>query len=219
MTSQNHGAADSALGYLYQTRWALFELLRRDTDVPDAAISLELHDDVAWDNDGTPEQLLSLKHHGTPRALTDMSDDLWRTVRVWKDTGTATEPSGPRLVLITTSAAADGSAASVLRDDDARDEDLAIVRLTEAARESKNNATADVRVWFQTLSPADKLVFAHKVVIVDGASPLHDVGAAVREELWWALPSTGAETFLALLWQWWEAVALDMLQRKRGPVS
>lgn len=204
---------------MYQTRWALLNLLRDRKHEPDAAISLEMHDDVAWDVDGAPQQLLSLKHHRTPLALTDNSDDLWRSLRVWKDIGAATDSNGPRLLLVTTSTAVDGSAAAVLRDDTARDETAAVTRLASAAADSENKATADVRKWFLALSPVEKRLFVQKIIVLDTATPIADVPAAVRAELWWTLPKGHEDTFLALLWNWWEGVALDMLRRQRGPVS
>jgi hypothetical protein len=219
MTPRTHGAADAAVGYLYQTRWGLLELLRSRTESPDAAISLEMHDDVAWDDDGTPAQLLSLKHHRTARALTDASDDLWRTLRVWRDSGTATDSNGPKLLLVTTSTAADNSAAAVLRDDAARNEPVAIARLTAAAADSTAQGTADIRAWFNGLNNSDRQVFAHKIIVADTATPIEDIRAALRAALWWALPRQGRDTFLDLLWSWWEQVALDMLRRKRGAVS
>jgi hypothetical protein len=72
------------LGYAYQTEWCLVELLRRAPDQPDMAISLELHDDVAWEQAGSPTELLQLKHKiRSSGALTDQHDDLWSTIRVW----------------------------------------------------------------------------------------------------------------------------------------
>jgi hypothetical protein len=50
----------SALGYLYQSQWPLVDLLRRAFDEPDASVTLELHDDVAWEVDGTPTELLQV---------------------------------------------------------------------------------------------------------------------------------------------------------------
>jgi hypothetical protein len=50
MPSGKHSAATSALGYQYQTDWCLLELLRRAPELPDAAIRLGLHEDVAWDH-------------------------------------------------------------------------------------------------------------------------------------------------------------------------
>lgn len=52
-----HGAG-SAIGYLYQTSWALLHLLRRGPDVPDVSVSVEMHVDVAWNIDGTPTERL-----------------------------------------------------------------------------------------------------------------------------------------------------------------
>ena len=97
MTSSgpSHGASASALGYLYQSQWPLVEILRRGRDEPDCALTLELHDDVAWEEDGTPTELLQLKHHiNAAGRLGDKDDDLWRTIRVWMDAHAPGDPSG-----------------------------------------------------------------------------------------------------------------------------
>ena len=73
----DHSAAPSVIGYIYQSQWALLELLRESGDRPDAALSVELFDDVAWDVSGTPTELLQVKHHLEGRRnLTDLSEDL-----------------------------------------------------------------------------------------------------------------------------------------------
>lgn len=105
------------------------------------------------------------------------------------------------------------------REDDARDEEMAIARLATAAAASTAQRTADIRGWFEALSTADKQVFVHKIVVLDAATPATDLRAAVQMELWWGLPREGRETFLDLLWSWWEEVTLDMLQRRRGSIS
>lgn len=50
MGSGEHNAAASAAGYLYQVRWALLNLLREGKIRPDQVISLEVLDDVAWED-------------------------------------------------------------------------------------------------------------------------------------------------------------------------
>ena len=57
----NHQATEQMLGYLYQIRYALALLLKNDN--PDYQISIEKFDDVAFDKDGQPVQLIQLKHH------------------------------------------------------------------------------------------------------------------------------------------------------------
>lgn len=50
----NFDASASALGYLYQVRYALFVLLQGVKENPDCGISLERLDDVTFDDKGTP---------------------------------------------------------------------------------------------------------------------------------------------------------------------
>ena len=47
MGKGSHSAAPNAVGYQHQTWWALVELLQSGAGRPDAALSLELYDDVA----------------------------------------------------------------------------------------------------------------------------------------------------------------------------
>lgn len=79
-----YSAAASALGYQHQTWWALLELLRANHLRPDAAICLELHDDIAWEQAGSATELLQVKHHQkSDRQLTDASADVWLTLKNW----------------------------------------------------------------------------------------------------------------------------------------
>lgn len=70
MSDSPHGAAASAVGYLYQVKWALLEVLRRAHDRPDHAISLEKLDDVAWEARGLPENFYN---SSTTKPLRDRS--------------------------------------------------------------------------------------------------------------------------------------------------
>nr|WP_239521141.1 dsDNA nuclease domain-containing protein [Blastococcus saxobsidens] len=74
-----HSAAASASGYLYQTSWALLELLRQAPHRPDQALTLEMHDDIAWeDASGNPTELLQAKLHRKANAgLGDRDTDVW----------------------------------------------------------------------------------------------------------------------------------------------
>jgi hypothetical protein len=113
MVQGSHDAAPNAVGYQHQTWWALVELLRAGPERPDSAISVELYDDIAWAKAGTPTELLQVKHHReSGRALTDRAKDVWKTLQVWMDTANPGDAEGPRLVLVTTQQAADGSAVS-----------------------------------------------------------------------------------------------------------
>jgi hypothetical protein len=74
-------ATDSVLGYLYQVRLALLCSLQRLAKDQIFSVYLETLDDVVFDSEGSPLELLQLKHHCDRAAnLTDASPDLWKTL-------------------------------------------------------------------------------------------------------------------------------------------
>ncbi len=214
MPSRSHDASASALGYLYQTRYGLLALLRDGKQKrPDEALSLEMHDDVAWEQEGTPTELLSSKHHRTPKSLTDQGSDLWKSMSVWHDTGAASDPAGPRLTLVTTSEAPDGCAASLLRDLE-RDE-VAAWRLLDVAARGKNDAgTQNVRDWFVSLGKADGLAFVARLRIVDAQPDMSSVDDGIRDQLLNGAPTGHEDLFFALVIAWWDKVAVAMLKKE-----
>lgn len=215
----DHSAAGSALGYLYQCDWALLELLRRGRELPDAQVSLELFDDVAWDTDGTPTELLQIKHHlNAAAAISDMSTDLWRTIRVWMDSPGATDPDGPTLVLVTTASASGDSGVQALRPDS-----LNLVEaqqlLESAAAGSTAAATADVRSRFLAMTPADRQALIARIRVLDGSPAVESLNDEASKELRWAIPRGHESVFLEMIWGWWRAEAISMLRGTRGPVG
>ena len=221
MTSSPHSAAPSALGYWYQTQWALFDLLRRGHAMPDASLTLELADDVAWEQNGQPRELLQLKLiSALAGGLGDMSVDLWKTILVWLDGPSPLDALGPQLTLVSTGTAAPGSAASMLRADPVdRNEAAAAAALAVAARDSAAQQTAKARAALLALDQSELLTFVGKIVVADGAHPIENVDDRVRQELMWVTPPGQEDAFLGLVWRWWSRVALDLLQRRRGSVS
>jgi len=219
MASTSHGAAPSAVGYQHQTWWALVELLRSGPSRPDAAITLELHDDIAWERDGTPTQLLQVKHHqNTARALTDASTDLWRTLKVWMDTAIPGDALGPKLLLVTTQTAGTGSAAAALRPE-TLDERAALAALEAIASASRSEQTKMAREQFLALSASERRTFVSRVRVVDGSVRIEDVSAHVGTQLHWALPVGHKELFLAMVWRWWDEQTLAMLQGRLRSVD
>jgi len=220
VASSDHSAIPSVLGYQYQTNWGLYELLRNRVSRPDHALTLEMFDDVAWDADGRPTDLLQLKLHvNATGTLGNSSDDIWRTMGVWIDNGRPRDPLGPALSLITNSVASSGSAAFLLRDDDARDTSAALMMLESAARTSTNEATAKSRAKFMKLTPSERFTFVDRIYVVDGSPDLEDIDDRVREVLWAAMPLGRENAYMDLVWRWWGRVAVDMLRRRRPAIT
>ena len=213
--SGGHDAASSALGYLYQSQWPLVELLVRGADQPDAAITIELYDDVAWEEDGSPTELLQVKHHlNSTRSLADKGDDIWRTIRAWMDAGPPGNASGPVLTLVTTATAPADTAAALLRPGSIRDPDAARELLEAAATESRAGATEDVRKRFLNLSDADRAIFVGRMHVLDGEPTIgNELDARLRRALYLVLPREHETTFVDQLWGWWHRIIVELLRK------
>lgn len=224
MASGAHSAAASAAGYLYQVRWALVNLLREGRTRPDQVISLEMHDDVAWEDPvGSATELLQTKLHAkTTAGLADKDTDIWKTLLIWLKRDDAVDQHGPELALVTTSTAQPGTAAYALRPDPAtRDVAAAVNSLTKAAEDSDSTATEKGRNLFRDLTKAEKTTFLNRVRVLDQSLALEDLDEAVRQELAWALPPAekAQDRFVAELWRWWDGMTVGMLRGQRSGVA
>ncbi len=180
-------AADSALGYIYQCRYALWLLLKRGQIDASAEISIERLDDIAFDR-GTSQERLQTKHSITRKGnLTDASADLWKTLRVWSEgviRGQLTIP-GSILCLVTTAAVSDGSIASLLLpkvDGYIRDEATAQMRLEEVVRNtrSQQKELVDSHNTFMRLSSAQRSDLIRSVYILAEQPNIIDLGYELR---------------------------------------
>jgi hypothetical protein len=203
-----HSAAQSAAGYLYQARLALAEALRYANADPGIEIAVEKLDDVSFEKDGSPLELLQSKHHLKKSGdLTDGSVDLWKTLRVWAE-NTKADPSLPgrtRFALVTTAQAPAGSAASYLRPDDAggRDPAKAEAMLVEAGSASKNAALSKAIAAFKALTPEMRKALIAAIEIIDRAPLIADIGSLIEERLRMIAPRGKAALAREQLEGWW----------------
>ena len=219
VSNADHSAAASVLGYLHQTRWGLLELLRARTRNPGQSLTLEMHDDVAWERAGTPAELKQLKLHVSAlRNLTDASDDMWRTLRVWMNNGRPGDSYGPILTLITNSSAGTDSAAELLRDTD-RDVPAALAKLERTARESEAKGTKTAREQFLKLTPSDRLAFVGRIFVADQSPDIDGASQEVAELLRPGAPIEQFDTYLDLVWAWWADTSIALLRGAREPVQ
>jgi hypothetical protein len=216
-----HSAAASALGYVFQVEIALVELVRRARSEPSTRLTIERYDDVAFDSDGTPRELLQTKHHISGVGdLTDRSRDLWRTLRVWIDairTGDAIIP-GSTFSLLTTAVAPDGSATSMLRPA-ARNVDAAAAALELVASTGGQQANANAYEAFLRLSPDERLKLLEAVVILDRSPGLVDVSSLLVAELGWALRPHYRDQLVDRLVQWWDRRVFEHLRTGQQPIE
>ena len=157
-TSQFDASA-SMLGYIYQIRFALYLSLKKLSDLADPEqfnISIEKLDDIAFDNDGSPEELLQTKFHGDEGNLTDRSHDIWKTIRVWVESIKSGEISLGNVILslVTTQAVSKDSLASLLGGGPEREIDEAQKMMTGICEETNQTNEKGYKA-FKSLSVAE----------------------------------------------------------------
>lgn len=175
-----HNAPGQMLGYLYQVRFALNLLM--ESDEPNYQISLEKFDDIAFDRDGTPIQLIQAKHHTTPASLTDSSTDLWRTLKVWLDTITndVSLLNHTDFVIITTATAPEDSAAKLIQQRNYHD---ALEKLKKIANVSQNQANSPYYVKFNNTDSSILLGLIKRIKIISSTSNIVDVEKNIQKHI------------------------------------
>jgi hypothetical protein len=213
-TANQFSAADSALGYIYQARLGLLWALKRLKESSDFVVSLETIDDVTFETNGRPDELLQTKHHLTrPAALTDASPDLWKSLRVWFEGATGKSiPPQTHLYLVTTSSVGDGSAAAKLCQTD-RDVASALTTLETTAQTSRSQENASAYAAFLATSVADRRAILERVVILDGSPTIGDLNDALKAEVFWAVERRFQDAFLQYLEGWWFRRVITQLAR------
>ncbi|SDI63407.1 MULTISPECIES: ABC-three component system protein [Bradyrhizobium] len=215
-------AASSAAGYYYQARLALFESLRLAYGDENVDVAIERFDDVSFEKNGQPLELLQTKHHiNKVGDLTDISVDLWKTLRVWSEASKATPsmPGRTRLVLITTGQAPPSSAASYLRPNGERDVDKAEALLIAAAQKSANQTLKEAFVAFQKLAPEMRTLLLSSIEILDHAPVLTELEAAIEDRLKLIAPRGKTAIARELLEGWWWPRICKALQEGGGVIS
>lgn len=229
ITDTVFNAAPSAAGYFYQARLALLLCLAYANKDSNVEVSIERLDDVAFEANGTPTELLQAKHHIKRTAsLTDASADLWKTLRVWSEKA-ASDPSLPsrtRLALITTGMAPSGSVASMLRPAAAygageqRQPKAAAERLATLAETSANKELKSAFAAFLDLTPPMRSSLLSAVEVVDRQPILTDLQAAIEDQLRLFAPKGKASLARDIIEGWWlSRICQTLVMDKTGAIS
>ena len=208
MTSNNgdqFSASASALGYIYQCRYALYEALNRIRKNQDFLVSIETLDDVVFEKTGEAVELLQTKHHmNNTSNLTDASVELWKTLRIWCERLENNEiDEGTTLFLVTTSEIGSGVAPSFLKGDDNRNIESARERLNSTASTSTNSANASAYNAYNKLSDVAKSDLLNMIYILDNSPDILNIEDNLKEVLFCAAKPEFLENLLQRLEGWW----------------
>lgn len=207
----DHQASEMMLGYLYQIRYALHLLL--DNENTDYQISIEKFDDVAFDENGTPRELIQLKHHvNNSGSLSDYSVDLWRTLKVWIDMIAADGSLiyNSDFLLITTSSAPPESASAMLSRK-GRDVEKAYERLKHVADTSTNVTNKPFYTAFNNMGEMQAKRLLGHIIVLSNAANILDSEKKIRKQIRYCCEPRHEEFIFERLEGWWFRQAVNAL--------
>ena len=218
-TTNKFSASASMLGYVYQARYALLLLLRRNRLDVNVRVSVEKFDDVAFDSGGGPDEVIQTKHCA-PGNLTNLSQELWGTLRIWSEGVRDNQFLLPGTVftLITTQTAPPGSAAALLRPNHpSRDPAKATATLVAAAKLTKSVQLRPACEAFLKLSTRKRNAMMAEVHVHDDAARITDLERLIAQELHYAAPPDHRPDFVRRVEGWWLQRVIRHLATPRLP--
>ncbi|UZK68788.1 hypothetical protein OKW76_12160 [Sphingomonas sp. S1-29] len=225
----SHSAEASALGFWYQSLYALLILAATPTD--DAAIAIEQLDDIELKVDGQ-KLLFQLKHSmkAKPAAVGIKSRALWRTVAVWVDILPKISLAETSLHLMTVGGILAADPLEALLDPEDDREALTAAMAKEAQRVLNERAEAKAKgeklhfadrykgcEAYLKLSEGERHNLLRRVVIKPDAPTIDRIESELEQHLL-ILPAAQRPIVARRLIEWWDRQIVYSLCGKRERV-
>lgn len=217
-TTDKFSAGEQGLGYIYQARLALLQLLQLPEDT---AVFLEKDDDLDFvDSDGS-KSLASLKHKAVGDRLTDLSTDFWKSVRIWlaryKRDGRSA--SNLRFFLFTTGTVSDASFLTRFLPVRLGTDDEATTlseQAEEALSRSKSDLIGEIAQAFDELTDNEKEDFLTRILIFDGSPRIQDIPDTIKDMHMRSVRREHRHAVFERLEGWWNDAVIKQLIGSRA---
>ncbi|SAL09828.1 hypothetical protein AWB64_00204 [Caballeronia sordidicola] len=217
-TTDKFSAGEQGLGYIYQARLALLQLLQLPEDT---AVFLEKDDDLDFvDSDGS-KSLASLKHKAVGDRLTDLSTDFWKSVRIWlaryKRDGRSV--SNLRFFLFTTGTVSDASFLTRFLPVRLGTDDEATTlseQAEEALSRSKSDLIGEIAQAFDELTGTEKEDFLTRILIFDGSPRIQDIPDTIKDMHMRSVRREHRHAVFERLEGWWNDAVIKQLIGSRA---
>ena len=173
-------ASEPALGYFYQPRYALLQLLR----LPEETVCfIEKDDDIDFTDAQEGRVLASLKHKAPGDTLTNLSPDFWKSVRIWLDYYLKENNPTPSVsfFLFTTGSVSVGSFLEAFLPNARQDETLA-KRVSEVLAQSKSKIIQKTKDLLEKLPKEKWSAFFRRISIFDNQKRIQDIPQLIIDE-------------------------------------
>ncbi len=222
-----HDATASALGFRYQERFALLELLREKDE--EAAVAIEALDDVQLTANGT-DILEQLKHSFAkqPAPIDIKSTNLWTTLRIWADLLSSVDISSTRFALITVAPLSQGSLLECLQTIGSDRSALQSALVSEAQRVLEEVSAAELAGKkrphakrlpgvnaYLSLPDKEREELLSKIVLRPDAPKIDALEETFAKSLD-TYPVRQRETLARKIYEWWDRQVLLSFEGKRN---
>lgn len=211
-------AGEQGLGYLYQPRFALLQILQLPEET---SVFVEKDDDLDFVDVGGRKTLGSLKHKAPGERLTDLSTDFWKSVRIWVTRykeGRGIE-STHRFYLFTTNEVSENSflkeflPTAIVRSAD----DPTLTTLADAAlAETQSELIQQIANQLHTLNESEQIDFWRRIAIFDRAPRIDDIPGLIINRHMRSIRREYRNSVFERLEGWWHDIVLALLTGKRS---
>lgn len=212
-SNNQFSAGEQALGYLYQFRYALFQTLR----LPEKTVCfIERDDDIDFSDPDEGRILASLKHKAPGDALTDLSPDFWKSVRIWLDyylkNDISTDPVS--FFLVTTGKVVVGSLLEVFLPGKEKDDAL-LDRVRNVLTGSDSKLIKKTTDLLAKLVVDKWMDFFRRITIFDSQERIQEIPKLIMNERFRAIREQFRVPVYERLEGWWINACIDLLSNRR----
>jgi len=213
MKENTFSATEQMLGYIYQIRFALYQLFQ----LPENAVCfIEKDDDIDFTDQEEGKILFSLKHKAPGDSLSDLSPDFWKSVRIWLRAYISSNKVDEdlRFFLITTGTISTGSFLENFIPTKEKKVDIikTIPELLESSRSKTIKKTKDelfilpTEEWFN---------FFKRITIFDNQERIQDIPNKIIGERLRSLRPQHRKSVFERLEGWWNNECILLLTGER----
>ncbi|MDF1776760.1 MAG: hypothetical protein P1V13_12055 [Rhizobiaceae bacterium] len=226
LASSVHDATASAMGFRYQERFALLELL--DLKDEEATVAIEALDDVQLTANGS-DLLEQLKHSfaAQPKPIDIKSANLWTTLRIWAEILPVIDISSTSFALITVAPLSQNSLLECLQTMGSDRSGLLTALVAEAERVVEDVSAAELAKKskphtkrspgakaFLSLADKEKEGLLAKIVLRPDAPKIDALEEMFAKRLD-TYPVPQRETLARKIYEWWDRQVLLSFEGKR----
>jgi len=214
--SDKFAAGEQGLGYIYQPRFALLQLIQ----LPEAtSVLIEKDDDLDFIDAQGVKSLGSLKHKAEGERVTDLSIDFWKSVRIWlsryeRDGRAAADL---RFFLFTTATVATSSFLHRLLHNAVpkNDEEKTVPELARDALATTRSALIKaIGLEYLRLNENEQEDFLSRIVIFDAGPRIQELPERIKDRMR-SVRREHRDAVFERLEGWWNEAIINLLVGKR----